>query len=233
MSIEIAPLVDPVYARTLAIICCRSFYGEHKPMDSVNIFASLQRALLFEEIVGDLSRRLVRYQSMSRTSDLGCGRVLTAVDDEGTLVGFLDLSLTLYDTVGNEFLVSEGPGLTLPRPGMERRAYIANVAVSTEARRKGVAEKLMRQAEALALKWVDCDELWLEVSESNLAAVSLYKKLGYEVKLLDPESKEVVRGPLGYSMEISPRLRFAKKLQRAGGGGEQAETESEDRKSVV
>jgi len=111
----------------------------------VNIFASLQRALLFEEIVSDLSKRLVRYESMSKTSAMGCGRVLTAVDQEGTLLGFLDLSLTLYDTVSNEFLVSEGPGLTLPHPGMERRAYIANLAVCKEARRQGVAEKLLHK----------------------------------------------------------------------------------------
>jgi len=181
----------------------------------VNVFASLQRALLFEEIVGDLSRRLVRYQSMGQGgAALGCGRVLTAVNAvTGEVVGFLDLSLTLYDTAKQEFLVSEGPGLATPSPSMERRAYVANLAVSRGARRRGVAEALLQEAEEVARQWADCDTLWLEVSKSNAAAVSLYRKLGYTVRLEDEGSAEVVRGAFGYSMQVSPRLRFAKALR--------------------
>lgn len=79
---------------------------------------------------------------------------LVCEDDSGVLAGY----------VGMMFVLDEG--------------YIANVAVSPEYRRRGLADmligKLIEKAEALKLSF-----LTLEVRESNLPARSLYKKHGF------------------------------------------------------
>lgn len=57
---------------------------------------------------------------------------------------------------------------------------LLNIAVSKEYRRKGIADILMRDL----IKRVSekgCHTLMLEVRESNLAAKSLYEKLGFTV----------------------------------------------------
>ena len=56
-------------------------------------------------------------------------------------------------------------------------------------------------------------EIWLQVNESNDAAVELYKKLGYEVRSRDTDAKEVVRGALSYSFQSTTRLCLSKTLE--------------------
>lgn len=56
--------------------------------------------------------------------------------------------------------------------------YISNVAVRPEARRRGIADRLMSALEEEAGKR-SLSFLTLEVRESNEAAVSLYHKHGY------------------------------------------------------
>ena len=55
---------------------------------------------------------------------------------------------------------------------------ILNIAVSPSFRRKGIAEKLLAYVSDMASE-KDCDTLMLEVRESNLAARTLYEKLGF------------------------------------------------------
>ena len=56
---------------------------------------------------------------------------------------------------------------------------IMNVAVSPEHRRKGVAEKLLRELMA-QLREKQCECLTLEVRASNTGAIALYEKLGFQ-----------------------------------------------------
>ncbi|MBQ1478375.1 MAG: ribosomal protein S18-alanine N-acetyltransferase [Erysipelotrichaceae bacterium] len=58
-------------------------------------------------------------------------------------------------------------------------ADINNIAVLPEERRKGIALKLMEHMEEEAVK-EGAEFLHLEVRVSNEAAISLYKKLGFE-----------------------------------------------------
>jgi len=58
-------------------------------------------------------------------------------------------------------------------------AYITNVAVAEESRRMGVADALLKSAEDGAAKR-GCAFITLEVRAGNHAAISLYKKRGYE-----------------------------------------------------
>lgn len=79
---------------------------------------------------------------------------LAAVAEDGTVLGY----------VGSQSCFEE--------------ADILNVCVAPEARRRGVAEALMRELEArLAPKGVE--RISLEVRASNLPAIRLYEKLGY------------------------------------------------------
>lgn len=55
---------------------------------------------------------------------------------------------------------------------------IENVAVAPEARRKGVAEGLLREFMRMAGQR-GCHTIFLEVRESNLAARALYEKCGF------------------------------------------------------
>eukprot|EP00879_Flechtneria_rotunda_P015472 GHRR01016180.1.p1 GENE.GHRR01016180.1~~GHRR01016180.1.p1 ORF type:complete len:339 (+),score=80.31 GHRR01016180.1:166-1182(+) len=63
-------------------------------------------------------------------------------------------------------------------------AYISNVAVSPAARRRGVAVRLMREAEALAAAW-GCTRAGLHCNPSNAAAMQLYKQLSYRKAMLE------------------------------------------------
>lgn len=59
------------------------------------------------------------------------------------------------------------------------QADIANIAVSSLYRRKGIAEDLLSYTLAIAKKR-NIKEIFLEVRESNKAAINLYKKKGFE-----------------------------------------------------
>lgn len=58
-------------------------------------------------------------------------------------------------------------------------AYIANVAVRKEERRKGIAKMLVAEAEERARSW-GCRSVALHCDVSNLAALRLYKSQGYK-----------------------------------------------------
>ena len=57
-------------------------------------------------------------------------------------------------------------------------ADITSVAVRPEYRRKGIAYRLMEEFEGMLPK--DTESIFLEVRESNSAAIALYEKCGFE-----------------------------------------------------
>ena len=63
--------------------------------------------------------------------------------------------------------------------GIGKKGHIISIAVLDEYRRLGVAENLMKAA-ANAMRLRDVKEVYLEVRESNQAAINLYQKLGYQ-----------------------------------------------------
>ena len=64
------------------------------------------------------------------------------------------------------------------RVDRNRHAYIANLAVHPGYRRRGIAERLMMEAEARAREF-GCRWVVLHVDERNVAGRRLYAKLGY------------------------------------------------------
>ena len=58
-------------------------------------------------------------------------------------------------------------------------SYITNIAVLPEYRKRGIGEKLLCELMRHCIK-EECAFLTLEVRKSNLAAITLYEKLGFE-----------------------------------------------------
>ncbi len=80
---------------------------------------------------------------------------IAAVGDDGFLIGY----------AGMQSVLDEG--------------YIANIAVHPEYRRKGVACSLINELISYSLEH-GLSFITLEVRESNLPAISLYEKYGFE-----------------------------------------------------
>lgn len=64
--------------------------------------------------------------------------------------------------------------------GMGRKGHVVSVAVLPSHRGKGIGYSLMQEAMKNIVSY-GAKECYLEVRTSNLAAVSLYKKLGFEI----------------------------------------------------
>jgi len=62
--------------------------------------------------------------------------------------------------------------------GLCKKGHIISIAVLPQYRRKGLARQLMLVANN-ALRMRDVKEVYLEVRESNQAAINLYQQLGY------------------------------------------------------
>lgn len=70
---------------------------------------------------------------------------------------------------------------------------IANLAIATNMRRRGIATKLLRSAERyVATHWENATTLGLYVSSSNLPAIALYEKCGYN-KIIETSSSTGTR----------------------------------------
>lgn len=63
-----------------------------------------------------------------------------------------------------------------PLPG--QHVYLSNLAVHPQYRRQGIAQKLLKTCEHIALDW-GFAELYLHVMEDNTEARRLYRKLGF------------------------------------------------------
>lgn len=92
---------------------------------------------------------------------------------------------TLLDAMshGTKLLVAEKGGKVLGYVGIScilDEGYITNIAVFPESRKIGVGTALINKLFDLA-KELSLSFISLEVRESNLSAISLYKKLGFSV----------------------------------------------------
>lgn len=64
--------------------------------------------------------------------------------------------------------------------GLVKKGHVVSVAVLSEHRRKGIGEALMNQAME-GMRGYNAKQCYLEVRVTNQEAISLYKKLGFEV----------------------------------------------------
>jgi ribosomal-protein-alanine N-acetyltransferase len=64
--------------------------------------------------------------------------------------------------------------------GITRKGHVISIAVLHNHQQKGIGYALMREATQAMVNY-NAKECYLEVRESNLPAVQLYKKLGFEI----------------------------------------------------
>jgi len=64
--------------------------------------------------------------------------------------------------------------------GITRKGHVISIAVLPEHQRKGIGHALAREAMRAMVNY-KAKECYLEVRSSNVAAVSLYRKMGFEI----------------------------------------------------
>lgn len=90
---------------------------------------------------------------------------------------------------------------------------MSNLAVSRKYRRKGIAEKLVKEAERVARKEWGYNLVFLYVEERNIPAVKLYQKLGYRKTWVDKDATTLLPKPNGrLSNEATTILCMKKRL---------------------
>jgi len=63
--------------------------------------------------------------------------------------------------------------------GLTKRGHVISIAVLPEYQRKGIGEALMKEA-MVRMRQYKAKECYLEVRVSNLSAINMYNKLGFE-----------------------------------------------------
>jgi len=90
---------------------------------------------------------------------------------------------TTYNAIGLAARVnSDIAGFAIARLGIGRNisfGHILTVDIAPAYRRKGIAQKLLQEIEAI-FREKGIEECRLEVREDNVAALNLYQKLGYK-----------------------------------------------------
>jgi len=81
--------------------------------------------------------------------------------------------------VGYVLMRIEGGTATPWKPRASRKGHIISVAVLPEARRRGLATKMMEFVLEAANKIDNMTEITLEVRQSNLSAINLYRRLSF------------------------------------------------------
>jgi ribosomal protein S18 acetylase RimI-like enzyme len=124
---------------------------------------------------------LNRLQQNFPTTDTDLHQMLVAVtiDNHEKVVGFCDVDARPTGT---------GTHPPLPRP------YLSDLAVDPEYRRRGIAKSLVQRGESFLQEIAvpPGEELFIRVEESNQAAISMYKGLGYETVGIDEEKDKTI-----------------------------------------
>jgi ribosomal protein S18 acetylase RimI-like enzyme len=98
------------------------------------------------------------------------------------------------------------------------RPVVANLAVASSARRKGLAKALMFAIEEEAKEW-GFDETVLIVEANNKSATSLYKKLGYKAIGTEPDAPNLKVDENGKVVEAKVKAVTMRKSLKDGMAG--------------
>ncbi|KAK7315498.1 hypothetical protein VNO77_34048 [Canavalia gladiata] len=163
---------------------CSCFFPEYSfPLDFVLRIDRLVMAMLVSMLAGFFRPRGCRRislvavigSSLNESSSLGSGDIKT---------GSFDGKFSLNNGYVAGILTVDNFADFLPRKGPRRHrrsgiAYISNVAVRENFRRKGIAKKLIAKAESQARSW-GCRAITLHCDLNNPMATMLYEGQGYK-----------------------------------------------------
>ena len=124
----------------------------------------MSSALFIKDVTPEMLEEILNIESSCFSMPWTLGQLQNQMNAENcTFLAATDENDAVMGYVGLMTVLDEG--------------YISNVAVSPKFRRQGVADKLIAALIKRSAK--DHAFLTLEVRESNLAAISLYKKHGF------------------------------------------------------
>ena len=163
----------------------------------------MQRGLIASDVLDDVAARLRFYEEARRRNLPHLGAVFLAEDVASeTVVGFVDVGLSLWDTRRRQFKLPkrpEGDWGEEPPSHLWLRPYISNLAVDARFRQRGVGRQLVAACEDEVRRWDSkChSDAWLEVSMQNSAAIEFYERCGFEY-VAETRGREVVKKRFTY-----------------------------------
>ena len=173
-------------------LCAQAILSAEDPVERSMLSSALQR---------DLSQRLGRSPSA----------LLLAEDADGAILGCAAIEVGVLSP---EALDAQRLGRAgAMEAAMEQRPLLSSLAVSKQARRRGLAQRLCAEAEGLAKEW-GYPEVLLKVERNNGKARNLYRKLGYRVVAVDQEAERPVAGPGG--VQFVPTVQVAMRKSLSG-----------------
>ena len=117
-----------------------------------------------------------------------------------------------YEIVGCAGIqVSPIPDGSLNGPTITQAPLMANVAVSRKYRRKGIAQKIVKEVEQVCRYQWGYNDVYLYVEERNKAAVKLYQKMGYRRVWTDTDAQTLLPTSNGKLENASTRIICMKK----------------------
>lgn len=178
-----------------------AFYTDTK--DEENNLSAMQRRGLERDQNLDLRARYGRATKEGKGLIRSAILVAGEVDGEGSERDLGCVALGTTPFVGDQAQLSirdlysySNRAGSNQQDDVELRPVVANLAVRPEARRRGIAKKLMSRCERVCAEW-GYQEIWLLVEKDNPKARRLYRKLGYkERREEEDDSYKLVEGKL-------------------------------------
>ncbi|CAJ1947940.1 unnamed protein product [Sphenostylis stenocarpa] len=172
---------------------CKCFFPEYSfPLDFVLRMDRLVVAMLAAMLAGLFRPRDCR--RICLVAVIGSSRDESfSFRNEGHKIGGFDGKFSLNKGYVAGILTVDNNADFLPRKGPRRHrrtgiAYISNVAVRENFRRKGIAKKLIEKAESHARSW-GCRAIALHCDLNNPVATTLYKGQGYKCVMVPEGAK--------------------------------------------
>ena len=114
------------------------------------------------------------YRNELERDDSVCRVVRSITEGKDEVIGFLLARTVLQNSTPNELGSASG----VPDREYNNFAEINNIAIKPDFRRLGIGSRLIDDLIALLIPG-DVAEIWLEVRESNSAAIAFYDRIGF------------------------------------------------------
>ncbi len=165
----------------------------------VKLLSQSQSQTLTKQQIAEFRRRYGMKVGKDRRAEL----VVCQNKSSGEIMGCAGIEVSTIST-------PNGKSVSVAMPLM------SNLAVGKKFRRRGLAEDLVKAAEELARKEWGYDECYLYVEKQNIAAMKLYRKLGYVPQWEDGSASTLVPTQRGSIVSAPTTIVCMKK--RLGGG---------------
>lgn len=104
------------------------------------------------------------------------------------VAGYVSEGTTIFGAFSEEKLVGVLGVSRRLSPKFKHRAFLWGMYVSSEYRKLNVATILLSHVKNWAKSHSEVNILWLQVTETNIPAISFYKKHGFEIYGTEPQS---------------------------------------------